>query len=110
MKLGPQTSLIFQTYIETDDDQGSTEKEWMDIATISGSLVSIKGDERFLTDRATLIKTHYFIINSQANFEISSEDRFVNTDDTKTYEIIDIMDLGNNKGADLQLTLLEKIK
>jgi len=110
MSIGPQTKLIFQTYIESDDDQGSTTEEWMEIGNINGTFISIKGEERYATDRITVVKTHYFLIDYPKTFDVNFDDRFVNMDDTKTYEIIDIIDIGASRGISLKITLLEKIK
>ena len=92
-----------QTLTETDDGQGGVTTAWTDGTAFRGRLSSLPIDERMSQDKTTVFASHKLFCNNQT---ITEAQRIRNSDSTRYFQIIGIVN-PSNSNHHLELTLLE---
>lgn len=107
--IGPKTTLILKRKTETADPAGGWTTTEATIKTIKGVLSTIRGNERLSADKLTVIADYYFFMDYPKGYTITEEDKFYNSDETRTFKIIHINDLGANQNIRYRITLKEEV-
>lgn len=76
MVFGPKTELILERKILTADDQGGYTETWRQVRKMKGVLISLRGNERFITGKTEVYRTHKFIVDYPKDLIITEKDRY----------------------------------
>ena len=104
--IGPKVQLELRRKNTTDDNAGSKTTTWEGKRRVSGTLVTLTGDERLSADKKTVIRTHNFYIDFPVGITITEEDKFCYG--IRTFEIEHIGNIGANRSKELKITLNEE--
>ena len=74
MVMGPKTELILERKTIADD-QWHTET-WRQVRKMKGVLISLYGNERFITGKTEVFRTHKFLVNYPKDLTITEKDKF----------------------------------
>lgn len=77
MVFGPKTELVLQKYTEVPDGMGGSEWVYQSKRKIKGVLISLRGNERFITGKTDVFRTHKFIVDYPIGISITEKDKFV---------------------------------
>jgi len=92
-----------QTLTEVDDGQGGVTTAWADGTAFRGRLSSLPVAERMSADKLTVYASHKLFCDYSS---ISEDDRIRNSDSTRYFQIVGIVN-PSNSNHHLELTLLE---
>lgn len=76
MVFGPKTELILQHYTKVPDGMGGYTLVYQSSRKIKGVLISLRGNERFITGKIEVYRTHKFIIDYPIGITITEIDKF----------------------------------
>jgi len=96
-------SFTPQTLTEVDDGQGGVTTSWADGTAFRGRLSSLPVSERMSADKLTIYASHKLFCDYSS---ISEDDRIRNSDSTRYFQIVGIVN-PSNSNHHLELTLLE---
>lgn len=85
--IGPKTVLTLKRYTETLSGTGATIKTWSVVKNVTGALVTLSGNERFMALKKAVINTHKFYMNYRSDLSITEKDIFILG--ARTFEITD---------------------
>ena len=74
---GPKTTLVLQKYTLVDDGMGGTTETWQAKRKMKGVLISLSGNERFITGKIEVYRTHQFMVDYPIGLTITEKDKFV---------------------------------
>ncbi|NVM21306.1 MAG: phage head closure protein [Desulfobacterales bacterium] len=102
--LGPKTELVLQKYTKVPDGMGGFKYVHQSKRKIKGVLIPLPGNERFVTGKIEVYKTHKFFMDYPKGLTVTEKDRFVLGDRT-----FDIKFVGNpaERNIHLEIELLE---
>ena len=89
-----------------DDGAGSKTTTWEGKRRVSGTLVTLTGDERLSADKKTVIRTHNFYIDFPIGITITEKDKFYYR--IRSFEIEHVGNIGANRDKELKITLNEE--
>ena len=107
--IGPKTTLILKRKTEEADSAGGVTTTLATIKSIKGVLSTIRGNERLSADKLTVIADFNFFMDYPKGFTVTEEDVFYNSDETRTFKIIHINNLGANQNRKYRITLKEEV-
>jgi len=88
MVMGPKTELILERKTIADD-QWHTET-WRQVRKMKGVLISLQGNERFITGKTEVFRTHKFLVDYPKDLTITEKDRY--TLGARTFDIQVVVD------------------
>jgi len=88
MVYGPKTELTLEG-VTIADDQWHTET-WRQVRKMKGVLISLPGNERFITGKTEAYRTHKFMVDYPKDLTITEKNRF--TLGTRKLNITTIVD------------------
>ncbi len=74
--IGPKTQLILQKYTEVKDDMGGYTFVFQSMRKMKGVLISLRGNEQFVTGKTEVFRTHKFVVTFPIGITITEKDRF----------------------------------
>ena len=74
--MGPKTELTLQKYTLADDGMGGKTDTWQSKRKMRGVLISLRGNERFITGKTEVYRTHKFLIKYPIGITITEIDKF----------------------------------
>lgn len=87
---GPKTELVLKKYTLVDDGMGGTTETWQAKRKIKGVLISLSGNERFVTGKTEVFRTHKFMVDFPIGITITAIDKF--TLGARTFDIQVVVD------------------
>ena len=108
--IGPKTTLILERIAKTVDSAGGwTETETTVKSGIKGVLSTIRGNERLSADKLSVVADFHFFMDYPKGYTITEKDIFYNSDETRKFKIIHIVNLGANQNRRYRITLKEEV-
>lgn len=103
--LGPKTKMELRRIYQVPDGMGGFDDVPGSIRYISGTLITVRGDERLSGDKLTVVADFFFYIDYPIGIDppISEEDYFI--EGTTKYNIVFIADLTAGQKRTLKITL-----
>ena len=77
MVMGPKSTLTLQKYTEVPDGMGGSVWVHQSVRKIKGVLISLSGNERFITGKIEVYRTHQFMVDYPIGLTITEKDKFV---------------------------------
>ena len=74
--IGPKTELVLQKYTLEDDGMGGKVDTWQSKRKVKGVLYPLHGNERFVTGKTEVFRTHKFLMNYPTGITITEIDKF----------------------------------
>ena len=102
--IGPKTTLTLQQWTQIPDGMGGFTHIHVNKRKMKGVLVSLTGNERYVTGKEEVFRTHRFMVDFPKGLTITEKDRF-----TLGIRTFDIQVVANTleQNIQLQLDLLE---
>jgi len=91
MVYGPKTELVLERKTQTADGQGGYTESWQSKRKMKGVLISLQGNERFITGKTEVFRTHKFLVNYPKDLTITEKDKFALG--TRTFDIQVVSDI-----------------
>ena len=76
MPPGPKTELVLQKYTLADDGMGGKTETWQSKRRMKGVLISLRGNERYVTGKTEVFRTHKFVVDFPIGITITEIDKF----------------------------------
>lgn len=76
MVLGPKTEMMLQKHTLAPDGQGGFLETWQAKRKMKGVLISLRGNERFITGKTEVYRTHKFVVDFPVGITITEKDRY----------------------------------
>jgi len=73
---GPKTELVLQRYTLVDDGMGGSTLTYQGRRNVKGVLISLRGNERFITGKTEVFRTHKFLMKFPIGIVITEIDKF----------------------------------
>lgn len=104
MVFGPKTELTLQKYTEVSNGMGGHTKTWQARRKMKGVLISLRGNERFITGKTEVFRTHKFVMDDPIGITITEIDKF--TLGARKFDIQVVVDAAEQH-RHLEIDLLE---
>ncbi|MBA7665565.1 hypothetical protein ES703_73639 [subsurface metagenome] len=101
---GPKTELVLQKYTEVPDGMGGSEWIYQSARKMKGVLISLRGNERFVTGKTEVFRTHKFVVDFPIGITVTEKDRY--TLGVRTFDIQVVADPAEQH-RHLEIDLLE---
>ncbi len=75
--IGPKTQLVLQKYTEVSDGMGGYTVVYQSKRKMKGVLTSLTGNERMITGKEEVFRTHKFMVDYPLGLTITEKDKFV---------------------------------
>ena len=105
--IGKKVIMELRRETEASDGMGGYTLKWAGRRNITGTLSTIRGDERLSADKLTVIASHNFYIDFPIGETITEKDIFVKG--MTEYKIIYINNMGHVQDKRLRITLKEEV-
>jgi len=102
--IGPKCILVLQKYTKVSDGMGGYTWVYQSVRKMKGVLTSLTGNERYVTGKIEVFRTHRFMVDFPKGVTITEKDRF-----TLGIRTFDIQVVANTleQNIQLQIDLLE---
>ena len=102
--IGPKCILVLQKYTKVSDGMGGHTWVYQSVRKMKGVLTSLSGNERYVTGKIEVFRTHRFMVDFPRGVTITEKDRF-----TLGIRTFDIQVVANTleQNIQLQIDLLE---
>ena len=77
MVMGPKTQMVLQQYSLVSDNMGGYTDSWQAKRKMKGILISLTGNERYVTGKTEVFRTHRFIVDFPLGISITEKDKYV---------------------------------
>lgn len=104
--IGKKTTMELRRKTKTDDGMGGKILTWAGLRNVTGTLSTIRGNERLSADKLTVIADYYFYIDYPIGETITEEDIFQYS--TSKFKITYIYNIGSNQNRALKIVLKEE--
>jgi len=76
MPIGPKTVMVLQHYTLISDGMGGYTKTFQSRRKMKGVLISLSGNERYVTGKTEVFRTHRFIVDYPIGLTITEIDKY----------------------------------
>ncbi len=75
--IGPKTVMVLKKWTEVEDGMGGYTWVHQSIRKMKGVLTSLTGNERMITGKEEVFRTHKFMVDYPLGLTITEKDKFV---------------------------------
>ena len=75
--IGPKCILVLQKYTKVSDGMGGYTWVYQSVRKMKGVLTSLSGNERYVTGKIEVFRTHKFLVDYPLGLVITPKDKFV---------------------------------